>query len=162
MAADDKTTATHASSQAQQSPDVLADKGRGNMVSENVAANDRFERNSTALQEQQQQPSQPSQQLLAKKELTFGPDRQAGRNLGQLKAEQAKATTPDQRQQSGKNELSFGPDRRRARSLDQLKAEQAKATGKDQGQQPGEKKGLSFGSGRGPGQAPGLGLGDGR
>ncbi len=90
------------------------DQGRGDMVSENRAANDRFERNSKALQQEQgaRAASRTDQAAAAKPELAFGPDRQHGRNYGQLKQEQAKATGKEQGpQQSEKKGLTFGPGR---------------------------------------------------
>jgi hypothetical protein len=115
----------------------LADQGRGDMVSENRAANDRFERNSKAIQQQQQgQPSaarsnqdQASPGQGEKRELSFGADRQTNRQQishAQLKQEQAKATVKsDGPQQGDKKELSFGPGR-----------------GQGQGQSQGQDQGL--------------------
>jgi hypothetical protein len=164
MPADDKIRVESVPSPVQ-SPDLLADKGRGDMVSENLAANDRFERNSTALQEQQQAQEQAQQQT-AQQALTFGPDRQHGPNLAQLKIEQAKINTPERAQdpsakdqsaqeQTGKKTLSFGADRQRNRDYSGLKAEQAKTSGKGRDQQQGEKKELSFGPDRGQGKGQG-------
>jgi hypothetical protein len=128
----------------------LADQGRGDMVSENRAANDRFERNSKALQRGEGQPSparsDPGQAPPGqgeKRELSFGADRQPNQqNHAQLKQEQAPgATKGDGQQQAAKKELSFGADRQPNRQNHaQLKQEQS------------AKKELSFGPGRGQGQ----------
>ena len=163
--ADDKTA--NANPQHRQAP-ILPDQGRGDMVSENRAANERFERNSLALQQHAgsdqahtQQPAGASQAQDAKTGLTFAPDRQHGQNYGQLRQEQANAIGKDHGQQQGaktqeqgaKKELSFGADRQPNRqNHGQLKQEQAKVGVREQGQQQGEKKGLSFGPGRGHGQ----------
>jgi hypothetical protein len=163
--ADDKTA--KANPQHRQAP-ILPDQGRGDMVSENRAANERFERNSQALQQQarsDQAHTQPvagtSQAQDGKTGLIFAPDRQHGQNYGQLKQEQANAIIKDEGQQHGaktqeqgaKKELSFGADRQPNRqNHGQLKQEQAEVAGRGQGQQQGEKKGLSFGPGREHGQ----------
>jgi hypothetical protein len=153
-----------------------ADQARGDMVSENRAANERFQRNSKVLQQEQaarteartggagQQEIAASQPQAAKPELSFAPDRQQGQTQGPPKQEQANPVAKDQAPQPGaKKELSFGTDRQPHRpNYNLLKVEQAKAVGNAQGQQQGDKKGLTFGPGREDGQGKGQDHGHGR
>jgi hypothetical protein len=121
---------------------ITADQGRGDMVSENRAANERFQRNSKMLQQEQsaRNEARPTQPQAGAKELAFAPDRQAGPNFNQLKQEHAQAVTQGQ---GAKKELSFGADRQQGLNSAQLGKNQGE---KSQGQ--GAKKELSFGADR--------------
>jgi len=154
---DEKTAPSAPTRPAQPYRQHQADQGRGDMVSENRAANARFERNSKALQQEQaaRATARTEQTQAAKPELTFGPDRQHGQNTGQPKQEQADPPAKGQAQQQGaKKELSFGGDRQPNRpNYNQLKVEQAKASiAREEQRQSSEKKGLTFGPGREGGQ----------
>lgn len=128
--------------------------GRGDMVSENSAANTRFQRNSEALQQRQavkdqghlQPAKEQSQARDGKAEIAVSAEQQH-RGYNGLKQEQARAGDQS-RPSEQKKELSFGPGRETQQDKSADRSQAAKA---EKGQEPsrqGNGKQLSFGEGR--------------
>lgn len=113
-----------------------ADQGRGDMVSENRAANERFQRNSEKLQQRQaEQNKAPAQQQDNKRGLSFGPGRENRPDQARAKDEITKPAAKDRSaEQSQKKELSFGPGRANRENYSKLRQEHSAAISRNQEQ----------------------------